>query len=58
VVGKVRLSPSVERPRHRRWWDAAIAAGACAGGLLHARPGRWRRPGRSRYDALLGPDRL
>ena len=21
-----------------------LAAGACAGGLLHARPGRWRRP--------------
>ena len=37
---------------------AADAAGASAGGLLHARPGRWRRPGHPRYDALSGPDRL
>jgi len=36
-------------------WVAAYAAGARAGGLLHARPGRWRRPDRARYDARLGP---
>jgi hypothetical protein len=37
---------------------AELAAGVRAGGLLHARPGRWRRLDRVRYDALLGPSRL
>jgi hypothetical protein len=43
--------------RLRRWSVRGVAAGVRAGGLLHARPGRWRRPGRGRYE-LHGPCRL
>jgi len=39
VVGKVRLCAASKATAARRWWDAAYAAGACAGRLLHAQPG-------------------
>jgi hypothetical protein len=55
VVGKVRLSPSVESDRGAGAdLIAAIAAGAYAGGLLHALLGRWRRPTGVGYDADSG----
>jgi len=55
VVGKVRLSPSVERPRRRRCGTRLAPRKPVPEGSSMARHGRWRRPGRSRYDALLGP---
>ena len=49
----MRLSPWVEIDSGAGAGQvAADAAGVRAGGLLHARRGRWRRPDRARYDAL------